>query len=75
MHYENQFTKMSEEEIKKIFSGLVSKRNWYSGTRINTTQAWEIKNRFVKGELSMGRILEVLMECGYDIEVKKNSVS
>ena len=71
MHYENQFSKMSEEEIKKIFSGLVSKRNWYSGTSIARTQAWEMKRRFLLDELSTGRILEVLMECGYEIEVYK----
>lgn len=64
---------MTEEQIKKIFSGLVSKRNWYSGTSINTTQAWELKRRFCKGELSIGRILEVLMECGYEVEVKKGN--
>ena len=71
MHYENQFSKMSEEEIKKIFSGLVSKRNWYSGTSITRTQAWEMKRRFLLDELSTDRILEVLMECGYEIEVYK----
>lgn len=61
---------MTENEIRKIFAALVYKRNWYSGTSINRTQAWEIKNRFQKGELSTGRILEVLMECGYEIVVK-----
>lgn len=62
---------MTEEEIKSIFRELLAKRNWYSGTSLNRAQAWEMKRRFNIGELSTGRILEVLMECGYDVEVKK----
>lgn len=62
---------MTEEEIRNIFGELISKRNWYSGTSLNRTQVWEMKRRFSKGELSLGRILEVLMECGYEVEVKK----
>lgn len=62
---------MTEEEIKNIFRKLISKRNWYSGTSLNRTQACEMKRRFLSDELSTGRILEVLMECGYEVEVKK----
>lgn len=62
---------MTEEEIRDIFEELISKRNWYSGTSLNRAQVWEMKRRFNKGELSIGRILEVLMECGYEVEVKK----
>ena len=60
---------MTEEEIKSIFRELLAKRNWYSGTSLNRAQAWEMKRRFNIDELSTGRILEVLMECGYDVEV------
>lgn len=66
---------MTEEEIRNIFGELISKRNWYSGTSLNRTQVWEMKRRFSKGELSLGRILEVLMECGYEIEVKKKNAN
>lgn len=66
---------MTQEQIKQIFAGLLSKRNWYSGTSINRRQAWGISDRFNKGELSLGRILEVLMECGYEIEVKKKNIN
>lgn len=66
---------MTEEEIRNIFGELISKRNWYSGTSLNRTQVWEMKRRFSKGELSLGRILEVLMECGYEVEVKKKNIS
>lgn len=62
---------MTEKEIKKIFGELLTKRNWYSGTSLNRTQAWEMKRRFLIDELSTGRILEVLMECGYEVEVYK----
>lgn len=62
---------MTEDEIRNIFRELISKRNWYSGTSLNRTQVWEMKRRFNNGELSIGRILEVLMECGYELEVKK----
>lgn len=62
---------MTEDEIRNIFRELISKRNWYSGTSLNRTQVWEMKRRFNNGELSIGRILEVLMECGYEVEVYK----
>ena len=65
---------MTEEEIKSIFRDLISKSNCYSGTSLNRAQAWEMKRRFNIDELSTGRILEVLMECGYDVEVKKGKI-
>ena len=65
---------MTDEEIKSIFRELLTIRNWYSGTSLNRAQAWEMKRRFNIGELSTGRILEVLMECGYEVEVKKGKM-
>ncbi|GAE83315.1 hypothetical protein [Bacteroides reticulotermitis] len=60
-----------DEKILNVFSELVSCRNWYSGTSINRFQANEIKRRFRKGELSIGRIVEVLIECGYKVTIAK----
>lgn len=62
---------MTIEEIKDIFTNVISSRNWYSSTSINRFQANELKRRFKKNELSLGRILEVLIECGYNIIVSK----
>lgn len=62
---------MTIEEIKDIFTNVISSRNWYSATSINRFQANELKRRFKKNELSLGRILEVLIECGYNIIVSK----
>jgi hypothetical protein len=59
------------KEINKIFSELISKRNWYAGTSIKKSRAFGIKDRFEKGELSFGRMCEVLKECGYSICVEK----
>ena len=59
------------EEINKAFSNLVSFRNWYSETTINRYQANELKRRFIKGELSIGRQIEILIKCGYKVEVYK----
>jgi len=62
---------MQESEIKKLFSEAISKRNWYANTSIsNRYQANGIKSRFNTGELSLGKILEILFELGYKVEVK-----
>ncbi len=53
---------MTEQEIRELFSKVVSKRNWYSGISINCAQAFEIKKRALRKELSLGRILEILLE-------------
>lgn len=53
---------MTEEEIRELFYKVVSNRNWYSGTSINCAQAFEIKKRAKRKELSLGRILEILIE-------------
>jgi|GEM_PF-2292505 len=53
---------MTEQEIRELFSIVVSNRNWYSGTSINCAQAFEIKKRAKRKELSLGRILEILIE-------------
>ena len=59
------------ESIHSVFAELISARNWYVGTEINRFQANELKRRFAKKELKIGRILEVLIECGYTIEVRR----
>lgn len=64
---------MTIENIKEIFAELISSRSWYAETTINRFQANEIKRRFEKKELSIGRMLEVLIECGYSIEITKRS--
>lgn len=60
-----------EQKIRDEFNELISHRKWYGGTSINRTQASEIKRRFKRSELGVGRILEILMECGYTVSVSR----
>lgn len=59
------------EEVRNIFEELISTRSWYSGTTINRFQANELKRRFKSGELSLGKMIEVLIQCGYKVFIEK----
>ena len=63
----------NEKQIRAIFGSLTARRAWYSHTSINRTQAFEIKKRYLSGDLSFGRIVEILHECGYAITVEKHT--
>lgn len=62
---------MSRENVSKIFTELISTRAWYKGTTIDRFKAKDIKRSFNAGTLLLGRQVEVLLECGYTINIDK----
>lgn len=63
---------MKKQEIEEIFSKLISTTKWYKPLCISHTYATMIKKKFYQGNLSLGKMLEILYYCGYEIQIIEN---
>ena len=70
---ETKNAKLTAKEVRKVFGNLILRRAWYNGTSINRSQASLLKIRFNDGTLSIGRQLEVMLECGCTFEFVEKS--
>jgi len=62
---------MTENKIKQLFAECTTPYGWYKDTSIAVRQANGLRRRFKSNELSIGRMIEVLIECGYKITIEK----
>ena len=61
---------MTEQEIRCVFAKAIEERHWYANIDISKYRANGLKRRFNSGELSIGKMIEVLVALGYKIKIE-----